>query len=99
MFQQLSVSVRARAILRRGDEDTGEPAALAAVPGLRAWRELLDREEASHFRLSGSGSAWFGLFDAPELAQETLSRLEDRAARAGLGLRLATVTCAAGDRR
>ena len=76
-----------------------EPAALAAVPGLRAWRELLDREEASHFRLSGSGSAWFGLFDAPELAQETLSRLEDRAARAGLGLRLATVTCAAGARR
>lgn len=72
-----------------------EPAALAAIPGLAAWRQLLDGEGAAHFRLSGSGSAWFGLFDDPAAAQEVLTRLQDRAGRAGLGLRLATVTRAA----
>lgn len=73
-----------------------EPAALAAVPGLAAWRALLDEEGAAHFRLSGSGSAWFGLFDEPSVAQEETTRLRECAGRAGLALRLATVTRAAG---
>lgn len=69
-----------------------EPAALAAVPELGRWRALLDAHGAAHFRLSGSGSAWFGLFDEAAEAGAELARLRTLAEGAGLGLRLAQVT-------
>ena len=58
-----------------------EQAALRAVPGLAVWRELLDAHGAGHFRLSGSGSSWFGLYRDPKEADRCLSALA-RAARA-----------------
>ena len=74
-----------------------EPAALAAVPELARWRALLDDRGAGHFRLSGSGSTWFGVFDEPGEAIAEVARLERLAGEAGLGLRLARVASALGN--
>ena len=68
-----------------------EPAALAAVPGLRAWRRLLDDVGCAHFRLTGSGSSFFGLFDTDEAAEAALASLERAAGAAALVPRLARV--------
>ncbi len=73
-----------------------EPAARAAVPGLEPWFALLEAEAAAHFRLAGSGSSFFGLFDDEASARETLERLEARAGGQGLGTRLSLVTRPAG---
>jgi 4-diphosphocytidyl-2-C-methyl-D-erythritol kinase len=43
-------------------ENELEPAARRAVPELGSWRMLLDASGARHFRMSGSGSGFFGLF-------------------------------------
>jgi 4-diphosphocytidyl-2-C-methyl-D-erythritol kinase len=64
-----------------------EAAALEAFPQLRAWRELLDGCAAEHFRLSGSGASFFGLFDHRVEAQQALERISSRARSQGLELR------------
>lgn len=73
-----------------------EFAAIAAMPALQAWRSVLDASGCAHWRLSGSGSSWFGIHDSEREARESLARL-DRAARdRGLGFRLAQVVRPAG---
>lgn len=73
-----------------------EPAALRSHPGLRAWRDRLDAAGGAHFRLAGSGSSFFGLF---EDAAAAAAFLEERLA-AGKGrdhgLRAAFVARPAG---
>ena len=69
---------------RSGLSNDLEPAALAAVPGLRPWRETLDSCGGTHWRLSGSGSAFFAPHDDPARAAAELGRLE--AALRGRGL-------------
>ncbi len=64
-----------------------EEAALKAAPPLRAWREVLDECDASHFRMSGSGSSFFGVFDDCVEAAATLERVRARAESRGLGVR------------
>ncbi|MDP6538169.1 MAG: 4-(cytidine 5'-diphospho)-2-C-methyl-D-erythritol kinase [Planctomycetota bacterium] len=73
-----------------------EAAALRAVPALAPWRELLDGAGAAHFRLAGSGSSFFGLFDDDARAREALAAVEEAAAAAGLVPRAALVTRPAG---
>ncbi len=64
-----------------------ELAALSAVPELRLWRDSLDRIGLEHFRLSGSGSSFFGLYDSHSQAGADLELLERTARSRGLGLR------------
>ncbi len=73
-----------------------EPAALRSSAELARWRALLDAADCEHFRLSGSGSAFFGVFDAEDEAEEARSRVEGRAREAGLGLRLSRTVRATG---
>jgi 4-diphosphocytidyl-2-C-methyl-D-erythritol kinase len=69
-----------------------ENAALASVPELLPWRELLNESGASHFRLSGSGSCFFGLFEDPDDASQCLDAIETGSARRGMSLRGRWVT-------
>lgn len=64
-----------------------EEVALEAIPGLRPWRELLDACGAEHFRLTGSGSSFFGLFDDRGEAGEVLERVSGMALARRLALR------------
>ena len=64
-----------------------ESAALRAVPELVSWRALLDAHGAEHFRLAGSGSCFFGLFDDPAEATRALDRIVVAAAGQGLACR------------
>lgn len=75
-----------------------ERAALSAVEGLAAWRELLDDRDCAHFRLSGSGSSFFGLFRAAEDAERCRSDLATAARARGFRPRalLATRLAARG---
>jgi 4-diphosphocytidyl-2-C-methyl-D-erythritol kinase len=61
-----------------------EAAAMKAFPTLCEWRKLLDRCDAEHWRLSGSGSSFFGLYDRPEEVEGALERI--RGATRGTGL-------------
>jgi len=61
-----------------------EAAALAAIPALAPWRATLDSCGAEHFRLSGSGSSFYGLFDHRDEAQSTLDRILSAARARGL---------------
>ena len=72
---------------RRSSFNHLESAAQRVVPKLAAWRRLLDRENASHFRLSGSGSAFFGLFRDASDAARANERMRAAAVEAGLGVR------------
>jgi 4-diphosphocytidyl-2-C-methyl-D-erythritol kinase len=81
-------------LLERGEEgarvalsNTLEAAALKTVPDLRRWRALLDRCAASHFRLTGSGSTFFGLYRGDGEGEADLARIGDEARTEGLGLR------------
>ncbi len=65
-----------------------EVAALSCVPELGAWRAFLDRNDAGHFRLSGSGSSFYGLFDESEEAEAEIGRLRALAGKEGLESRL-----------
>jgi 4-diphosphocytidyl-2C-methyl-D-erythritol kinase len=73
-----------------------EPAAILAVPALRPWRSLLDASGCAHWRLSGSGSAWFGIHDDEREARAAVAFLERAARDRGLGYRLAQVVRPAG---
>ena len=73
-----------------------ESAALDSVPGLHAWRELLDELGAAHFRLSGSGSSFFGLFADAGEASRCVAAIEAEALRRGLRSRLGRVLRPAG---
>lgn len=64
-----------------------EAAALAAVPELRVWRDWLDAHGARHYRLSGSGSTFFGLHTSEAEAAVELEDLRRRALERGLALR------------
>ncbi|MCK6445075.1 MAG: hypothetical protein L6Q99_01670 [Planctomycetes bacterium] len=70
-----------------------EPAALSAVPALADWRRVLDEVDCEHFRLSGSGSSFFGLFDSRDAAEAAQRTVAEACARRGLAwraLRVAT---------
>lgn len=73
-----------------------EAAALGALPELARWRELFDRHDCEHFRLAGSGSSFFGLYDQAREAETVLARLSAAAASAGLVPRGAWVARPAG---
>jgi len=70
--------------LRAGLWNDLEAAALAAFPDLRRWRDLLDAGRASHWRLSGSGSAFFGIHAGRARAEEELAFVVEAARSAGL---------------
>jgi 4-diphosphocytidyl-2-C-methyl-D-erythritol kinase len=90
LFQRSATRARA------GLHNDLEEAALRAVPELRAWRSALDRAGATAFRLSGSGSSFFGLFDDAASARAAVRAIEAQALAAGLALRGAWVTRPAG---
>lgn len=69
-----------------------ERAALNAVEGLVPWRELLDDHACAHFRLSGSGSSFFGLFRAGQDAERCRSDLATAARTRRMHPRALTVT-------
>jgi 4-diphosphocytidyl-2-C-methyl-D-erythritol kinase len=69
-----------------------EAAATVAVPELRRWREALDSAGADHFRLSGSGSAFFGLYDDADETRRGLESVLAEAERRGLAVRGRWVT-------
>ncbi len=73
-----------------------ERAAFAAIPDLATWRGMLDALGLATWRLAGSGSSWFGLYDNDADAQRDLGRVEERARACGLGIRLARVVRPAG---
>jgi len=68
-----------------------ERAALAAVPELVRWRRLLDDVGAGHFRLSGSGSSYFGLYESDAAARGDLDRIAAAARSIGLTSRVCDV--------
>lgn len=73
-----------------------EPAACASVPVLGAWRRFLDEAGAGHFRLSGSGSSFFGLYADDADARRDLDRIEELATARRLDIRYAGVVHPAG---
>jgi 4-diphosphocytidyl-2-C-methyl-D-erythritol kinase len=73
-----------------------ERAAEAAQPELARWRTLLDAVGAGHWRMCGSGSAFFGLYAGADEARADLARVEERAGAAGLTLRGSWATRPAG---
>jgi 4-diphosphocytidyl-2-C-methyl-D-erythritol kinase len=73
-------------------ENELEDAAQRAVPELRSWRMLLDASGAGHFRLSGSGSGFFGLFRDPGPLRACLEEVRRNARSEGLLLRCSLAT-------
>ena len=73
-----------------------ESAALEVVPQLRHWRSALDGSGADHFRLTGSGSSFFGLYDEAGAARAALTAILEELKRQGLKWRGAWVTRPAG---
>ncbi len=72
-----------------------EEAAIAAFPGLVPWRRLLDGHGAADWRLSGSGSAFFGVYDRREEAEAALAAVVGAAEERALPLRAAWVSAPA----
>ncbi len=77
---------------RSGARNGLELPAQRAEPLVGAWRDLLDEAGLEHFRMSGSGSAFFGLYEDPEEAHWELAALGHLAQERGLPLRLLQVT-------
>ena len=73
-----------------------EASALRLHPELARWRTLLDDEGAGHFRLTGSGSSFFGLFAERPAAEAFLARLRASRKARDHGLRSAFVASARG---
>ncbi|MCZ6596147.1 MAG: hypothetical protein O7B99_00755 [Planctomycetota bacterium] len=68
-----------------------EPAALTVRPELARWREVFAACHAEHLLLSGSGSAFFGLYGEEEAAERDGEAIERRAVEAGLSARAVRV--------
>lgn len=85
-------ATKARASLRNGLE----AAALAVSPGLHRWQDALVAADAEHFRLAGSGSSFFGLYDTADEAAAGLARVLAEAQRRGLTARGRWVTRSCG---
>jgi 4-diphosphocytidyl-2-C-methyl-D-erythritol kinase len=68
-----------------------EEAALAVEPELARVRELCDDADSAHFRMAGSGSSFFGLFDERRDAEAALARLTALGKARDLALRDAFV--------
>ncbi len=66
-----------------------ELAAQVAQPLLGAWRDLLDEAGLDHYRMTGSGSGFYGLYADAEAAPWDLAAVAHLAQERGLGLRLA----------
>jgi 4-diphosphocytidyl-2-C-methyl-D-erythritol kinase len=81
------LAVSARSSLRN---DLERPA-LSAIAGLQRWRTLLDEAGAAHFRLSGSGSSFFGLYDNDDDARAMLDAVDRRSRSSGLASRFCDV--------
>ena len=64
-----------------------ERAAAQAAPELARWRKILESSAAGHFRLSGSGSTFFGLFDDRAEAEATVDRIASAARAESLAIR------------
>jgi len=73
-----------------------EAAAFAVSPGLLRWRDAVEAAGEGHFRLSGSGSSFFGLYDTAALATEGLVRVLAEARRRELAVRGRWVTRTCG---
>lgn len=73
-----------------------EPAALSAVPELALWRRALDEAHLGHFRLSGSGSSFFGLFDTRAEADRAAQQVLAECAQRSLAARAVRVATLAG---
>jgi 4-diphosphocytidyl-2-C-methyl-D-erythritol kinase len=82
--------------VRNAQRNDLEAAALAAVPALGAWRASLDACGLEGWRLSGSGSAWFGLCASESEARAELARLGAELARRDLVPRLVSILRPAG---
>lgn len=83
---------QARSSLRNGLE----AAAFAVRPGLNRWRDALVDADAGHFRLAGSGSSFFGLYDTAADASAGLTRVLAEAQRRELAVRGRWVTRSCG---
>ena len=77
--------------------DLEEPA-FRTFPALQEWRGLFEESGFGHFRLAGSGSSFFGLFDDAGSAEAALAELRASASQRDLGLRLACVARPSADR-
>jgi 4-diphosphocytidyl-2-C-methyl-D-erythritol kinase len=73
-----------------------EAVALDAIPALVPWRSTLDAGGGELFRLSGSGSSFYGLFDNLDEARSTLDRVVAEARVRGLHARGHWIVRAAG---
>ncbi len=82
----------ARVSLRNGLE----AAALAVSPGLHRWRDAFVAADAEHFRLAGSGSSFFGLYDTAAEAAAGMARVLAEAQRLELTARGRWVTRSCG---
>lgn len=71
-------------VSRAALENDLEPAALAAIPELQAWRAALDAFGAAHYRLSGSGSSFFTLHKSAQAARDELAGLQRHLSAVGL---------------
>lgn len=89
------LALGARELRAQLSNDLERPA-LAAVPELARWRALLEGLDLGHWRLSGSGSSWFGLYPDERGARQGLAVVEAAAEREGLGVRLLCVAGPAG---
>ena len=85
-------------VARRLVRNDLEEAALRAFPALGDWHSLLADLGLGHFRLAGSGSSFFGLFDDAPSAQAALDKLQVGARERGLGVRYSGVTQPSLDR-
>lgn len=66
-----------------------ERAAIEALPGVSNCRDLLDGIGLSHWRLAGSGSSFFGVYDDPSEAQADLDAVVKTAVALGEPLKAA----------
>ena len=73
-----------------------EETAVRTFPELREWRDLFDRQGLDHFRLTGSGATFFGLFERAQEARDTLGDVERAASSRGLAMRAALLTRSSG---
>lgn len=73
-----------------------ETAAIEVVEELSRWRALFDALGSPHVRLTGSGSAFFALFDDRREAEALGARVEAGARQQGLALRGRWIVRAAG---